>query len=309
MSEAFPLIGHQAAADKFNRAKMSGRLHHGWIFQGPSGIGKSILARRVAGWMLGAASMSAPADDKTMQLILSGGHPDLKWVKRELSEKGKLRQDISVEQIRELNKFFALRPAMAGWRVGVIDALDEMNVSGMNALLKTLEEPPNNALLILISHGTQPILPTIRSRCQVLRLYALSADDTKAVLSAHDGETALATELAQGRPGYGLALAQTGGAKAVQTAKAMLRNVRKPSGGVVSAALSAAVVDEGALRAFEDTLLAWVAEKAASEAELSKTWLAMHEVRATAEELNLTPLQTATKLFATLQDGVKAVSA
>jgi DNA polymerase-3 subunit delta' len=309
MSEAFPLIGHTAASDKFERAKASGRLHHGWIFQGPSGIGKSIFARRIAGWMLGADAPSAPADDKTMQLILSGGHPDLKWVQRELNEKGKLRQDITVDQIRDLNKFFALRPAMAGWRVGVIDALDEMNVSGMNALLKTLEEPPTNALLILISHGTQPILPTIRSRCQVLRLYPLSDDDTKAVLKQQDGETTLAAELAQGRPGYGLELAQTGGAKAVQTAKAMLRNVRKPTGGVVSAALSAAVVDEGALRAFEDTLLAWVAEKAESDAGLSSTWLAMHEVRATAEELNLTPLQTATKLFATLQDGVKAVSA
>ncbi|MEC7288841.1 MAG: DNA polymerase III subunit delta' [Pseudomonadota bacterium] len=309
MSEAFPLIGHTAASDKFERAKESGRLHHGWIFQGPSGIGKSIFARRIAGWMLGADAPSAAADDKTMQLILSGGHPDLKWVQRELNEKGKLRQDITVDQIRDLNKFFALRPAMAGWRVGVIDALDEMNVSGMNALLKTLEEPPTNALLILISHGTQPILPTIRSRCQVLRLYPLSDDDTKAVLKQQDGETTLAAELAQGRPGYGLELAQTGGAKAVQTAKAMLRNVRKPTGGVVSAALSAAVVDEGALRAFEDTLLAWVAEKAESDAGLSSTWLAMHEVRATAEELNLTPLQTATKLFATLQDGVKAVSA
>ena len=309
MSATFPLIGHSDAERRFLEAKASGRLHHGWIFQGPSGLGKSIVARRMAGLMLGAADPNAPADDKTMQLILSGGHPDLKWVERGLNEKGKLRQDITVDQIRDLNHFFALRPALSGWRVGVIDALDEMNVSGMNALLKTLEEPPNNALLILISHGTQPILPTIRSRCQVLRLYPLSDDDTKAVLSAQGGETGLAAELAQGRPGYGLELSQTGGAKAVQTARAMLRNVRKPTGGVVSAALTSAIVDEGALSAYSDTLLEWVAEKAQSEADLAKTWLAMHQVRATADELNLTPLQTATKLFATLQDGVKAVSA
>ena len=261
MSAAFPLIGHADAEERFLAAKASGRLHHGWIFQGPSGIGKSIVAKRMAGLMLGASDAGAPADDKAMQLILSGGHPDLKWVERGLNEKGKLRQDIAVDQIRDLNHFFSLRPALSGWRVGVIDSLDEMNVSGMNALLKTLEEPPSNALLILISHGSQPILPTIRSRCQVLRLYRLSEDDTKSVLNAQGSDAGLAAEMAQGRPGYGLELSQTGGAKAVQTARAMLRNVRKPSGGVVSAALTSAIVDEGALSAYSDTLLEWVAEK------------------------------------------------
>jgi len=309
MSAAFPLIGHQASITRFVRARESGRLHHGWIFQGPSGIGKSILARRIAGWMLGAASMDADLDDETMQLVQSGGHPDLKWVERGLNDKGKLRQDITVDQIRELNQFFQLRPALSGWRVGIIDSLDEMNVSGMNALLKTLEEPPKNALLILISHATQPILPTIRSRCQVLRLYPLNEDDTRAVLAPQEVDTELALDLAPGRPGYGIALSQTAGAKAVQTARALLRNVRKPASGVVSAALSSTLVDDGSLQAFTDTLMHWVAEKADEEPELSATWLAMHEVRTTADTLNLTPLQTATKLFSVLQDGVKAVSA
>ena len=309
MSAAFPLEGHRAQEERFLAARASGRLHHGWIFQGPSGIGKSIFAKRIAGLMLGASAPDAATDDKTMQLVLSGGHPDLKWVTRGLNDKGKLRQDITVEQIRELNQFFTLRPAMAGWRVGVIDALDEMNVSGMNALLKTLEEPPNNALLILISHARQPILPTIRSRCQVLRLYPLTQDETKSVLSQHDCNIELASDLAPGRPGYGLELSQTAGAKSVQAARALLRNVRKPTGGVVSSALTSVLVDEGSLNAFTDTLLGWVAEKADTDAELSETWLKMHQVRATADELNLTPLQTATKLFSALQDGVKAVSA
>ena len=309
MSAAFPLIGHADAAQRFDAAKASGRLHHGWIFQGPSGIGKSIFARRIAGLMLGATSADAPADDKTMQLILSGGHPDLKWIERGLNDKGKLRQDITVDQIRGLNQFFSLRPALSGWRVGIVDALDEMNVSGMNALLKTLEEPPNNALLVLISHSRQPILPTIRSRCQVLRLYPLSDDETNLVLSEHGENASLAAEMAHGRPGYGLELSRTGGVNAVQTARTMLRNVRKPTSGVVSAALTSAIVDDGSLRAFTDTLLDWTSQKAESDVDLAKTWLAMHEVRATAEELNLTPLQTAAKLFATLQDGVKAVSA
>lgn len=309
MVAAFPLIGHEGPSERFQTAQRSGRLHHGWIFQGPSGIGKSIFARRVAGLMLGAASMESDATDNTMQLIQSGGHPDLKWIERGVNEKGKLRQDITVDQIRELNQFFHLRPALAGWRVGIVDSLDEMNVSGMNALLKTLEEPPNNALLILISHSTQAILPTIRSRCQVLPFYALDEADTKTVLSTKGADVDLAYDLAPGRPGYGIALSQTAGAKAVQTARALLRNVRKPSGGVVSAALTSTLVDDGSLNAFADTLMHWVAAKADDETELGSTWLAMHQVRSTANELNLTPLQTATKLFSVLQDGVKAVSA
>ncbi|MEM7459674.1 MAG: DNA polymerase III subunit [Pseudomonadota bacterium] len=309
MSAAFPLIGHAAPAERFLRARASGRLHHGWIFQGPSGIGKSIFARRVAGLMLGAQAMDAGVENETMQLIQSGGHPDLKWIERGLNDKGKLRQDITVDQIRDLNQFFHLRPALAGWRIGIIDALDEMNVSGMNALLKTLEEPPNNALLILISHSTQAILPTIRSRCQVLRFYPIDEADTRSVLASNDADADLAWDLAPGRPGYGIELSQTAGAKAVQTARALLRNVRKPSGGVVSAALTSTLVDDGSLQAFTDTLMHWVAEKAESDPELSATWLAMHEVRSTANSLNLTPLQTATKLFSVLQDGVKTVSA
>ncbi|MEL6725699.1 MAG: AAA family ATPase [Pseudomonadota bacterium] len=309
MTTAFPLSGHARPQERFRNARASNRLHHGWIFQGPSGIGKSIFAKRIAGLMLGAEHVDAGDDDQTMQLVKSGGHPDLKWVERGLNEKGKVRQDITVEQIRELNQFFSLRPAMAGWRIGVIDALDEMNVSGMNALLKTLEEPPNNALLILISHATQPILPTIRSRCQILRFYPISEEHTREVLASHEANVDLAMDLAPGRPGYGLALSQTAGAKAVQAARALLRNIRKPSGGVMSAALTATLADEGSLQAFTDTLMGWVAEKADTDPELSQTWLKMHEVRATATELNLTPLQTATKLFSVLQDGVKAVSA
>ena len=309
MTAAFPLYGHTDQQRRFLAARNSGRLHHGWIFQGPSGIGKSIFAKRIAGIMLGADGVDADAADRTMNLIQSGGHPDLKWVERGLNEKGKLRQDITVDQIRELNQFFQLRPALAGWRVGIVDALDEMNVSGMNALLKTLEEPPRNALLILISHSTQPILPTIRSRCQVLRFYPLSEEDTNTVVSEQGGDAALVADLAAGRPGYGMTLSQTAGAKAVQTARALLRNIRKPNGGVVSAALTSTMVDDGSLQAFADTLMKWVAEKAETEADYSETWLRMHQVRATASELNLTPLQTATKLFSILQDGVKTVSA
>jgi len=307
MSAALPMIGHKLAQVRFLAAQQSGRLHHGWILQGPSGVGKALFAKRLAALMLGAETVDAPAEDSVMQKVISGSHPDLKWVARGLNDKGKLRQDITVDQIRDLNKFFALRPALAGWRVGVIDALDETNVSGLNALLKTLEEPPQNAILFLVSHGTKPLLPTIRSRCQVLRLNTLSDDETGQVLSLIGVEDKLVASLAHGRPGYGLALKESGGAAAVQAARTMLSSIRKPESGIFAQALKAASVDSGSLAAYTDTLLAWTAARAEDNPALGRTWLTLHEVRATATELNLTPLQTATKLLAVLQDGVKTL--
>ncbi len=308
MTAALPLIGHRAPEDRFLAARASGRLHHGWIFQGPSGIGKSRFAKRLAALMLGAASVDADGDDPVMQKVLSGSHPDLKWLALGLNDKGQLRQDITVEQVRGLNKFFALRPALAGWRVGVIDALDETNLAGLNALLKTLEEPPSNAVLFLLSHGTKPILPTIRSRCQVLRLNALSEADNVQVLAGLQGDTELAAALAHGRPGHGLALRDSGGAGAVQAARALLRSIRKPQPEIAAQALKAAAVDGAALAAFTETLLNWTAQQADEQPALGQTWLALHRVRAGAAELNLTPLQTATKLLTVLQDGLKAVA-
>lgn len=308
MTPALPLIGHQTAQDRFLKARASGRLHHGWIFSGPSGIGKSLFAKRLAALMLGAQNVDADASDPVMQKVLSGSHPDLKWIKRELNEKGQLRQDIIVDQIRDLNKFFSLRPALAGWRVGVVDSLDEMNLNGMNAILKTLEEPPENAILFLVSHGTKPVLATIRSRCQVLRLNRLSDDETRQVLETIDDAGQLAFDLANGRPGYGVQLQATGGSKAVQATRVLVQSIHKPRSEIVSAALNAAAADAGSLAAYTDVLLEWTAEQAEKTPSLGQTWLNLHQVRANAIELNLTHLQTAAKLLSVLQDGLKTLA-
>lgn len=306
---AFPLIGHEQPRTRFLEAYGSGRLHHGWIVQGPSGIGKSILVKRLACLILGAQSDDAPGTDPIMQAVASGGHPDLKWVKLGLNDKGKIRQDITVDQIRELNGFFALRAAMAGWRVGVIDAIDDMNPSGLNALLKTLEEPPENAILFLVSHGVAPVLPTIRSRCQVLRLNRLSDEQTGQVLEQAGADSAFVKSLAAGRPGYGIALEASGAGTAAQAARTLLKSIeQKPDPTIVSQALTAAATGSSALAAYTDTLLAWTAERSDAQPEFAKTWLSMHEVRTTAQDLNLTPLQTATKLLTVLQDGLKSIA-
>ena len=132
-TSALPLYGHRAVQAEFLSAVESQRLHHAWIIEGPSGIGKARFATRLASILLGAVATpddpaGATADDPVMQKVLSAGHPDLKHVERQLNDKGNLKQDIAVEQIRELNAFFSLKPAMGGWRIGILDSLDEMNV-------------------------------------------------------------------------------------------------------------------------------------------------------------------------------------
>ena len=293
---AWPLYGKDFAERRFQSAFDSGRLHHGWLIEGPSGVGKSILARRFAAYLLGARGPAAAPFDATMtdgvvQKVIAEGHPDLHWVKRLTDEKGKVKQDISVEQIRGLSKFFSLKPAMGGWRVGVLDALDELNASGANALLKTLEEPPSNCVLFLISHGSRAILPTIRSRCRTLRVSRLSDEDTARALGPDTPKAVI--DLSQGRPGLGLRLSSPAGIASADAARAMLRSLPKPSAALVSAAIES----------LTHQVLDWLQAKADSDASSAATWIEVARIASEANALSMDPTQSSAKLVATLLAG------
>lgn len=303
---AYPMQGHASAQERFMAALASGRLHHGWIVEGPSGIGKSLFVRRLAAHILGAASPDAGLGDPVMQKVAARSHPDLKWVTLELNEKGQLRKDISVDQVRGLNHFFSLRPGLSGWRVGVIDAIDQSNRSGMNALLKTLEEPPDRSILFLINHGSIQILPTLKSRCQTLRLSRLDDDQTSAILAAHEALDPMLVKASMGRPGYGLDILEKGGLDAIRSAQALLQSLRQPKSQTAAVALAAAGQSEAALSIFTDMVLGWVALQAETDPRYGKVWLDLHEVRAVSKELALTPIQAATKLYSVLQLGLKS---
>lgn len=304
MGVAWPLFGHESAQASFLASASSGKLHHGWLIEGPSGIGKATLANRLAAYMLGArGSESAPLDaeeeDPVARICLAGGHPDLRVVQRELNDKGKLRQDISVEQIRDLSHFFSLKPAQGGWRVGIIDSLDELNRNGANALLKTLEEPPANSILFLVNHGTTTILPTIRSRCRVLRLSAISETETKRALDVV-GAPAEALALSKGRPGLGVRLSTPSGLAASHAAKVLLRSLPRPNDGLVTDALQTASADDTAMEAFQEEVLAWLANKAEQEPAAATAWLSISRLAGEARALKMDPAQAAAKLIAGL---------
>lgn len=223
--DAARLIGQDPAEAAFLDAYRSDRLHHGWLITGPRGVGKATLAWRIARFLL-----ATPKDDGGMfaapaptDLDISPDHPvarrlqvlsepGLFLLRRPWDDKNKrLKSDITVDEVRKLKGFFALSAAGGGRRVVIVDAADDMNVSAANALLKLLEEPPEDAFLLLISHQPSRLLPTIRSRCRELRLAPLAPDDLACVMEglneapAPDDAQALG-ELAAGSAGDALRL-------------------------------------------------------------------------------------------------------
>jgi DNA polymerase-3 subunit delta' len=218
------LFGHQEAERTLLEAYRGGRLPHAWLISGPAGIGKATLAYRMARFVLAHPDPRAPAVQKAKSLDIGAEHPvarhiaaqaqpDLLVLVRTINEKtGKLRQDIQVDDVRQTVTFFGSTAGEGGWRVAIVDTVDELNESGANALLKILEEPPRRALLLLVSHSTARVLPTIRSRCRLLPLRPLATADvaraaaTALGSNADDGDIQAAAAVADGSVARALAL-------------------------------------------------------------------------------------------------------
>lgn len=217
--ETYDLIGHNEAETQFIRAKNSGRLHHAWLISGPKGVGKATLAYRMIRSMLGGeslltTSLNIPETDAVAQRVESQGHGNLFVLRRPYNDKTKkLRSEIPVDAVRAMSAFFENTPAEDGQpRIALIDTMDDMNRSAENAILKTLEEPPENALIILLANSPGRLLPTIRSRCLSLPLRPVSGSDIKPWLNLKVKEPEqiidAAIGLSRGGPGKAIALAQ-----------------------------------------------------------------------------------------------------
>ena len=126
-----------------------------------------------AGPPVDAPGLDVPDDHPAARLVAAGSHPDLMRLERLARDGGtELARSINVDQVRGLQRLFATTPSMSPWRAVVIDAIDDLERGGANALLKNLEEPPPNTVFLLVSHAPERLLPTIRSRCRLLRLVA-----------------------------------------------------------------------------------------------------------------------------------------
>jgi DNA polymerase-3 subunit delta' len=195
--ERFDFLGHGEATKAFNDAVGSGRLHHAWLIGGPRGIGKATLAYRIARYLLAkpeerlgrAGEFAVDPDGRTARQIAAGAHPNLAVLDLEVASADADRppaKTISVKTTRRILSFFGTTSGDGGYRVAIVDSAEDLTPQGANALLKTIEEPPPRATILIVSHAPQRVLPTIRSRCRKLTLGGLGTADLARILESFE---------------------------------------------------------------------------------------------------------------------------
>lgn len=189
--------GHLEERKFLTDAVRENKLHHGLIFEGERGIGKATVAFHLANLLLagdnGSVDHDLPPPDvdaSGFRQIVQGSHPGLLYLSRPQNEqKTGYKSAITIDEIRRVQRFFSMTAARHdAYRVVVIDPVNDLNRNAANALLKLLEEPPARAVFVLIAHGTGGLLPTIRSRCQILKFAPLSDADVGTIVRRQLGD-------------------------------------------------------------------------------------------------------------------------
>ncbi len=212
------LLGHAEEEQILLNAWKNRTLHNSWLLCGIEGIGKATLAFRFARFLLAADenqrdkynSLDVSVDSQTYKLVANASHPDLKVIERDFTETDKkkvlkaikegerlsdeelkgLKKSaiIKVDDVRTINEFLAKKSSNDGWRVVIVDSIDDLNNAGANAILKILEEPPAKTVIMLISHNPNRLLPTIRSRCAKMNLKPLTENEVASLLRRYRPE-------------------------------------------------------------------------------------------------------------------------
>lgn len=205
---SWDLLGHEWAAALLKEHITQGRLRHAYLLTGPEGVGRRTLALRLA-QAINCLKPPAPGEPcracRACQTIERMQHPDLSVLQGAGS--GGV---FVVDQVRELLHSLSLAPYEGRYRVVILERFENAHPSASNALLKTLEEPPPQVLMILTAESAESLLPTIVSRCEVIRLRPLSLEQVCQGLQDRwelpPERARLLAHLSAGRPGYALHL-------------------------------------------------------------------------------------------------------
>ena len=212
MNSNWNLIGHEWAVDMLKKHVVNGTTRHAYLFSGPPGLGRHTLALRFAQALNcpTPVSMGIPCGTcRDCRQIAAMQHADLTIIQAD-SEGGTLK----VDQIREARRTLTLKPYQSKYRVSIFLRFQEANDNAANALLKTLEEAPSYAVLILTADNPEQLLPTIVSRCEVLRLRPLKIEEVQRGLESRgleSGRAKLIAHISGGRFGYALRLTENNG--------------------------------------------------------------------------------------------------
>ncbi|MFN3656316.1 MAG: DNA polymerase III subunit delta' [Pseudolabrys sp.] len=314
------LFGHAEAERALLDAYKSGRMPHAWLIGGPPGIGKATLAYRLARFVLAhpdpaapevqnATSLAVEPDDPVARRIAVQAQGDLLVLERVINEQtGKLYTVIRVDDVRRTVSFFGSTSGEGGWRVAIVDAVDDLQREGANALLKILEEPPARTLLLLVSHSPGRELPTIRSRCRRLLLRPLAEDDVVRALAAATGrdpgeaELRAAAAAADGSVARALALLDGAALGLRQKVLDLIGQLPEPDPRALHALGDAlGGTDPATLAAFMDLVNDWLAGRlraGASRQSLMRAAEAFETVNRAAREVEAFNLERKPFVFA-----------
>lgn len=329
--ETTVLFGHGDAERTMLEAYKSGRIAHAWLIGGAPGIGKATLAFRLARFVLAHPDPRAPEVQKATSLAVAPDHPvtrrisaqahgDLLVLERSINEQtGKLYTVIRVEDVRRTISFFGSTAAEGGWRVAIVDAIDDLQREGANALLKVLEEPPPRSLLLLVSHAPGRELPTIRSRCRRLLLRPLAADDVARALaeatgrSRDDQDIEKAAAAAEGSAGQAIGLLDSDTLPLRQRVLGLLAELPAIDPRALHSVGDAmGGTDPKVLDAFMDLVNLWLAQRLRAEvagpghgARVADAWQKVNQAARDVETYNLERKPLVFAVFGALAEAVR----
>ncbi|WP_157959765.1 AAA family ATPase [Devosia submarina] len=305
-------LGHDKARAAINSQIAAKRLPGAILLHGPQGIGKASFAFEMA-----AAILTATGDEpagRVSEQVAALSHPNLFVLRRRPKDAKGFYTVIRVEDVREIRDSLHHTRGRAGYRVAIIDPIDDCNPSAANALLKTLEEPPADTTFLLISHRPGRLLPTIKSRCHNLALRPIKAGDVRTILLEYDPALAAedldrAVALSGGRPRRAFETLSLEAASALGALQAWLQNpVQHPSGAALQLADALGASTQSTELSFAREMLDdWIADEARAAAingenrmrlaSANELWDKAHALFADADDINLDMKQTLVAVF------------